>query len=105
MLKWDYHTLLLILIKTFKKCSMETIPCVKSVRIGSYSVRMQEIADENNFEYGHFSPCDSYFTKMFCRKRVSFAYKKWIKKSKKLKDREKDWGQSEKIVLLKMKKK
>ena len=30
------------------------IHCVKSVRIRSYSVRMQENTDQNNSEYGHF---------------------------------------------------
>ena len=29
--------------------------CVKSFRIRSYSVRMRENADQNNYEYGHFS--------------------------------------------------
>ena len=47
-----------------------------------------------------------YSTKGLYLKRMSLAYKKWTKRqAKKLKDRAKDWKQSEKKIFKKRKKK
>ena len=58
------------------------------------------------FGTSYASMRSSYFTKMFPWKKMSVAYKEWTKKISKGAKREvrKDWKQSEKIKLTKIKK-
>ena len=56
---------------------IDTIHCVKSVHIrsysGLYSVRMRENTDQNNSEYGHFLQSDMLsFFKLILAKFLSF---------------------------------
>ena len=59
---------------------IDTIHCVKSVRIrsysGLYSVRMRENTDQNNSEYGHFLQSDMLSSiKLILTKFLSFLCK------------------------------
>ena len=68
MIDWVLNTTLMVFL-TQMKTEKYVIHYVKSVRIRGYtcpqvrsislfSVRMRENADQNNFEYGHFSRSD-----------------------------------------------
>ena len=51
---WNVCVMVLSIIEVLQLWYNCNHHCVKSVRIRSYSVRMRENVEQNNFEYGHF---------------------------------------------------